>query len=322
LMTMAKKEPKDPFVFVFITNWNGREHLEKLLPGLVKSKYSNFKVHVLDNASTDDSKEFVEKNFPEVEFICNRSNLGYVGNCNRGFREGIKKKADYIALLSNDIIVDERWLPEAVKLLESNRSVGIVGFDILRDPRPSDYKEFLREKKKRTSFSAKEVDNLTGCTLVTRSLILKRLGLFDPGYTMYSEENDFEARVQRAGFSLMKISVPVYHAVEGTDWGKVKLRTSFYAIRNTMRYGLKNKGFFDALLLIGFVFYFACMPFKRVDRRDPTKRRLRPRNAFINFCIVSYAFLWNIFYLPATLKSRFRDNRRADRLRRKMFRDV
>ena len=55
---------------VVILNWNGKEWLEKFLPTIVRYS-AEATVFVADNASNDDSVEFVKSNFPTVKIIIN-----------------------------------------------------------------------------------------------------------------------------------------------------------------------------------------------------------------------------------------------------------
>ena len=57
-----------PSVAIVILNYNGRNFLEKFLPAVIASTYPNKRVIVADNASTDDSTSFLEKEFPSIDF--------------------------------------------------------------------------------------------------------------------------------------------------------------------------------------------------------------------------------------------------------------
>ena len=55
-----------PKVSVIIVNYNGKELLEKCLESLFKVDYDNFEVIIVDNNSTDNSIDFLTKNYPSV----------------------------------------------------------------------------------------------------------------------------------------------------------------------------------------------------------------------------------------------------------------
>ncbi|MBK5271508.1 MAG: glycosyltransferase, partial [Bacteroidia bacterium] len=58
-----------PKVAIVILNWNGQKYLEKFLPSVLSSTYSNFEVIVADNGSTDHSVNFLETSFQGIRII-------------------------------------------------------------------------------------------------------------------------------------------------------------------------------------------------------------------------------------------------------------
>ena len=81
-----------PSVAIVILNWNGKHYLEQFLPSVLATSYSNFKVVVADNFSTDDSLEFLRKNYPQVELIILSENHGFA----KGYNEALKEvRSDY-----------------------------------------------------------------------------------------------------------------------------------------------------------------------------------------------------------------------------------
>src|SRR5699024_6012272 len=115
---------------VVILNWNGRKLLEKFLPSVVKFS-DEARVYVADNASTDDSVEFLRKNFPEVGIIQNKVNGGFA----KGYNDALAHlKEEVFVLLNSDVEVTENWLPPLIKVLKENPGTGIV------QPKIMDYK--------------------------------------------------------------------------------------------------------------------------------------------------------------------------------------
>ena len=65
-----------PLVSVIIVNFNGKTHLEKCLNSLNKVNYEKFEIILVDNNSTDNSVEFVQKNFTSIKIIKLGKNYG------------------------------------------------------------------------------------------------------------------------------------------------------------------------------------------------------------------------------------------------------
>src|SRR4051812_11588864 len=75
-------EVNNPSVAIVIINWNGKRFLEKFLPSITSSTYTNKRIIVADNASTDDSIAYLKKEHPGVEIISIPSNLGFAKGYN------------------------------------------------------------------------------------------------------------------------------------------------------------------------------------------------------------------------------------------------
>ncbi len=101
-----------PSVAVVILNWNGKHYLQQFLPFVLKTAYSNFKVVVVDNASTDDSVNILKELFPSVEIILLEQNFGFA----KGYNEALKKvESDYYVLLNSDVEVTPQWLTSIIE---------------------------------------------------------------------------------------------------------------------------------------------------------------------------------------------------------------
>lgn len=100
-----------------VLNWNGRAFLEVVLPSIFAQTAQGYQVHVVDDASTDDSREYVELEWPAVRFFAHTENLGLTGNMNRAISSAT---STYVALLNNDLELDPDWLREMRTALEAH----------------------------------------------------------------------------------------------------------------------------------------------------------------------------------------------------------
>lgn len=114
-------------VVIAILNYNGVNWLQKFLSDVIV-KSPEGEVVVIDNASTDDSIEFLKTNFPELRVIINEQNSGFAG----GYNEGLKQiDADVYVLLNSDIEVTENWLPPVLETLKSDEKIAAAQPKIL-----------------------------------------------------------------------------------------------------------------------------------------------------------------------------------------------
>lgn len=110
----------EPSVAVVILNWNGQSFLERFLPSVVKTDYTNLQIVVADNASTDNSVLFTQQNFPHVQVIVNDKNYGFA----EGYNQALAKlEADYFVLLNSDVEVPENWIKRVIDLMQSDESI-------------------------------------------------------------------------------------------------------------------------------------------------------------------------------------------------------
>ncbi|MBP6976600.1 glycosyltransferase, partial [Candidatus Dojkabacteria bacterium] len=71
-------------VLIVILNYNGIHLLKKHLSSVVKTEYPNFDIVVVDNGSTDDSVEYLKKEYPNIKIVKNNTNLGFGRGNNLG----------------------------------------------------------------------------------------------------------------------------------------------------------------------------------------------------------------------------------------------
>lgn len=115
-----------PKVSIIILNWNQPEFTINCVKSVLKQDYNDFEILLVDNGSDDNSLEIFEKEFSEnkkIRILETGKNLGYAGGNNFGVENA---KGDYITILNNDTIVEENWLSELVKGLESEEKTGAV----------------------------------------------------------------------------------------------------------------------------------------------------------------------------------------------------
>ncbi|HEX6914854.1 MAG TPA: glycosyltransferase family 2 protein, partial [Chitinophagaceae bacterium] len=117
-----------PTVGIGILNWNGRRYLEQFLPFLRDLSYPSYTVYVIDNASTDDSVAFVQKEHPWVRVIETGANLGFAGGYNHAFN---RMQETYLLMLNSDVEVTPGFLEPMVALMEKDPAIAACQSKIL-----------------------------------------------------------------------------------------------------------------------------------------------------------------------------------------------
>ena len=207
-------------IAVVVLNWNGKAWLEKFLPNLIKHSLEAT-VFIADNASTDDSIDFVKNNFPNVKIIINVTNGGYA----KGYNDALKKiDAEYFVLLNSDIQVTESWISPIIDLMDSDKKIAAC------QPKLLDYKKrntfeyagasggfidilgypFCRgrifddlEKDKGQYNDAIEVFWASGACLFVRASHFYEIGGLDEDFFAHQEEIDLCWRLKNNGYKIM-----------------------------------------------------------------------------------------------------------------------
>lgn len=113
-----------PDLTVIIVNWNARDFLESCLESLRESMDEGIcDVTVVDNASSDDSREMVRSLFPRVDLIESESNLGFAKGNNLGIA---RASTPFILLLNSDTIVSKAAIEGMLEAIRSRPDIYIL----------------------------------------------------------------------------------------------------------------------------------------------------------------------------------------------------
>ena len=126
-----------PRVLAIIVTWNGKEHVLSLLGSLKRISYPEEKIDVIvvDNASSDNTYEAIQENFPGIRVIRNKENLGGTGGFNTGLGRAFQEpggRYDYIWLLDNDVLVHRDCLSELIKILSEKKDAAVAGSTMMQ----------------------------------------------------------------------------------------------------------------------------------------------------------------------------------------------
>ena len=208
---------------IVIPVFNQGEYTERCLNKIFENTLSNksFEVIVVDNASEDNTTQIVElfnKKFPNIKYIRNGQNLKFAKACNIGAKEA---KGKFLVFLNNDTEVQKGWLENAIKRLETDDNIGIVGAKLLYPDRTIQHCGivFIRSYDKDIPIwpvhrfrgvdenytgvlQPKELNAVTGACMFIRKELFIRLGGFDENYGMYFEDIDICFKAAQLGKSV------------------------------------------------------------------------------------------------------------------------
>jgi len=188
---------------IIIPNYNGRNHLETLLPSIADQTFHDYEVIVIDDSSPDRSAVEYIKSFvtgrADFRLVENDENLGFVRNCNKGFRLA---QGDYVCILTNDTRVEPNFIQRNVEITEADASIGVLSCVIVDQDGHNWFSGGLYRNGVRTNLQddfhgVRQVDWVAGTACFYRRELLNKIGLLDETLVMYNEDIDFCLRVTR-----------------------------------------------------------------------------------------------------------------------------
>jgi GT2 family glycosyltransferase len=201
-------------VGVIILNWNNWQSTSLCIESLIKSKEKNINLIVVDNASEDDSVTNLKAVYPELVYIQNEENYGFARGCNVGIDYALRKGARHILLVNNDAVVGEKFLTNAINLLDKNEDVFAVTGKILMGTsseliwqaggridmfRIQGVSRGYGEKDTNQYDESCETEWASGAFSLFPSRTFTKIGLLPEEYFFGQEEWDFSQNIIRKG---------------------------------------------------------------------------------------------------------------------------
>ena len=210
---------------IVIPHRNRRNSLERCLASLPSAAaVLSYETIVVDNGSTDGSREMLKERFPEVVLLQNRTNEGFSRATNQGLRVA---RGDHLLCLNNDTLLFPRSLEILVFFMKCHPNAGVVGGKILNkdgkvQPSARSFPRLETAFFNRSSLlshlfpqnpfsrryllndwnhdSVRQVDWISGSFFLIRRATFEKVGGFDERFFLYCEDVDYCRRVQEAGY--------------------------------------------------------------------------------------------------------------------------
>ena len=209
---------------VIIVNFNVKYFLEQCLCSVLKAcENIEAEIFVVDNNSTDGSKEYLENRFPGVIFKWQKTNEGFSKANNFALQQAT---GNYILFLNPDTIIPEDCFEKCLAFFKENNNCAALGVRMIDGAG-----KFLKESKRSfpsplTSFfkmagftalfpsskffakyyaghlpddQSNEVDVLAGAYMMLSKNTLDKVKGFDEDFFMYGEDIDLSYRIQQSG---------------------------------------------------------------------------------------------------------------------------
>src|SRR4051812_18222179 len=199
-----------PKLGIVLVNLNSYTDTAICLESLAKVTYPNVEVIVVDNGSKDDSGPRLRTDFPAVTHIRSNKNTGFTGGNNICIEHAMKSGCDHVMLLNNDTIVLPGFIEPLVERLNSNPKIAAVSGKIYYAPETRGgqdkaiwyagcYQKWhmgyhhsgVEEVDTGKFDKAIEVPYASGCLMLMRGDVVRKIGTLSKEYFIYWEEADW-----------------------------------------------------------------------------------------------------------------------------------
>ncbi|MDR0830158.1 MAG: glycosyltransferase family 2 protein [Prevotellaceae bacterium] len=285
---------------VVILNFNGKNYLEKFLPDVARFS-GDAQIVVADNGSTDNSVQFLQENFPQIQLVLLEKNFGFAEGYNRALKN---LEAKYYVLLNSDVQVTENWLETLENFMESSPKICACQPKIRSYLQPEKFEyagacggmidEYGYPFCRGRVFGKVETDNgqyddiaeifwATGACLFIRSADFWEVGGLDGRFFAHQEEIDLCWRLKARGKSIVCVPQSVVFHVGGGALNYESPRKTFLNFRNNYLLLYKNlptKKLIKVLIVRFFLDYAAML---QMILQRKFKNALEIPKARINF---------------------------------------
>jgi GT2 family glycosyltransferase len=242
-----------PPICIVIVNWNSWQLLDQCLHALAQQTWQNFKVVVVDNASTLPIPEAFLERPPNIEFMWSDHNLGFAAANNLVIKS--KQDVEWFALLNPDAFPEPDWLARLMEATQQHPGYAafgsrqlIAGSEHLLDGDGDAYHISglaWRDGHGKVAASAnqevREIFSPCAAAALYRRSVLIKAGGFDEDFFCYVEDVDLGFRLRLMGYrSLLVPGAVVHHIGSATSGGQKSDFSVYHGHRNLVWCYAKN----------------------------------------------------------------------------------
>lgn len=254
-------------VSIIIPNYNGEKFLGSCLESISKQSFKKFEVIIIDNASTDNSIDIIEKykDILDIYLIKNNENIGFAKAVNMGIKYAKKK---YVFLLNNDVKLDSKIIEKLYNCITKNQNIFSVQSKMIqyhnRDKIDDAGDEYTilgwtcktgNNKSSKLFNEPREIFSSCAGAAIYRKDILEKIGLFDENFFAYMEDVDIGYRARIHGYQNVYCPDAIcYHvgsATTGSKYNEFKIKL---AARNNIYVPYKNMPLPQIIVNLPFLF--------------------------------------------------------------------
>lgn len=253
-------------IAIVILHYGGQELTKGCLASAEKLKTNNFSLQtVVVNNNPQEDLDKLKRRFKKIVFLETGENLGFAGGNNFGIKYALKNGADFVLILNNDTLLDDKdLLTQLVAVGNQSAILGpkihfASGFEYHQERYTSsdlgkviwyaggiiDWQNILIAHRGVDELDqgqydvSEETDFVSGCALFAGHRVFEKIGLFDERYFLYLEDLEFCQRAKSAGFKIRYVpQAKLWHKNAGSSSVGSPLH-DYFITRNRLLFGLK-----------------------------------------------------------------------------------
>ncbi len=277
---------------VIIVNWNTCRLLRNCLASLVNNPVSNREIIVVDNDSTDGSREMIQTDFSQVRLIANAANKGFAVANNQALAVA---QGQYCLLLNSDTIVEPDALNQLITFMNTHPEAGACGPQLLNEDRslqpsgralptfgraiagmlplpPSVRNKMTHPLEKRDYTQIATVEEVSGAALFLRKDALAQTGFLDERFFFFGEDVDLCWRLRKANWQIYYVPQAKIIHLWGGSRKRLSEKMSLLAQRATVLLFQKHGSPMQAIGLKLVVFFLTLgkLVYRKIKPLDST----------------------------------------------------
>lgn len=240
---------------IVICNYNKKNDALACIRSILESKFQDYDIYVVDNASTDGSAEAIRNAYGEqVTLLVNQENLGGSGGFNTGLRAAFQKGYPYLMCVDNDALLDENAVGNLLAFLQEHPETGIAAAKIYHREAPDyvqqfgqkiDFENFCTDVTYLNAYEDGSMpeyvytDAVAACALMIRRSVIEKIGFMPEENFLYWDDTEWCYLCNRAGWKVASVGNAIALHAMGAKKELENTFPTYYAWRNWIRFFMR-----------------------------------------------------------------------------------